>query len=345
MKLRLKGKRKLTMKAQLFLTLLVFGLAAAWLPGMAGVFGLSSGQSKVIAGFVVIVCVGGFAYLLAVTLSRGAEQLAEQAQAVVHHPALQEVSIPGTAVSELAAIAAAVNRLKDELTKGEELRNQLVADAAHELRTPVAILRGHLETMVKGAEEPRRESLLPLLDETKRMSRLIQDMRDLNLAEAGRLVLDRTWIPIRDVLEEIVSILQVEAEMKGNHILLEGTGVGELYCDAPRIKQVLINLIGNAIRYTPEGGTIAVQYAVADGRVDMIVKDTGPGIAPEHLPYLFKRFYRIEASRNRMSGGTGLGLAIAKQFIEIHDGTLQAASELGTGTTFTVSLPVYPPNP
>jgi signal transduction histidine kinase len=333
------------MKTQLFLTLLLFGLAAAWLPGAAGVFGLDGGAARMIAGFIVTLTVGGFAFLIAVTMSRGFEQLADQAQAVAHHPAVQDVSIPPTTVSELAAIADAVSKLKGELTKGEALRNQLVADAAHELRTPVAILRGHLETMVKGAAEPKPETLLPLLDETKRMSRLIQEMRDLNLAEAGRLVLDRTWVPIRDMMEEIVSILQVEAEEKGIHFQVEGTGEGELYCDAPRIRQVLINLIGNALRYTPEGGTVAVRYAIEGGRVNMTVTDTGPGIAPEHLPYLFKRFYRVEASRNRMSGGTGLGLAIAKQYVEIHNGTLQAASEVGTGTTFNVSLPVYPPNP
>ncbi len=333
------------MKSQLFLVLLVYGLAAAWLSGAAGVFDLHGGTAKVIGGFVVALTVGGFAYLIAVTLSRGFEQLADQAQSVAQHPAVQDVSLAPPTVTELAVIAAAMRKLKRELTKGEALRNQLVADAAHELRTPVAILRGHLETMVKGAQEPKPETLLPLLDETKRMSRLIQEMRDLNLAEAGRLVLDRTWVPIRGMLEEIVSILEVEAEEKGIRIQLEGMGDGELYCDAPRIKQVMINLIGNALRFTPAGGEVAVRYACDSGRIDMTVTDTGPGIAPEHLPYLFKRFYRVEASRNRMSGGTGLGLAIAKQYVEIHHGTLQATSEIGSGTTFSISLPVYPPNP
>lgn len=333
------------MKSQLFLVLLLFGLAAAWLPQVSGVFDLYGGAAKVVSGFIVALTVGGFAYLIAVTLSRGFEQLADQAQAVAQHPAVQDVSLPPPAVSELVAIAAALRKLQRELTKGEALRNQLVADAAHELRTPVAILRGHLETMVKGAEEPKPETLLPLLDETKRMSRLIQEMRDLNLAEAGRLVLDRTWVPIRGMLEEIVSILEVEAEEKGIRIQLESTEDGELYCDASRIKQVMINLIGNALRFTPEGGAVAVRYACDSGRIDMTVTDTGPGIAPEHLPYLFKRFYRVDASRNRMSGGTGLGLAIAKQYVEIHHGTLQATSEVGSGTTFSISLPVYPPNP
>jgi len=287
------------------------------------------------------VLIGGISYLLAITICRKWESLAAQAEEISRGRSLSQVSV-GRAEVEIRLLTESFNRLKAELTQGEELRNRLVADVAHELRTPVAIVRGHLEMIVDGAGECKREQLVPLLDETKRISRLIQDLQDLNLAEAGRLTLDRSWVQFVPMVEEIISFLEVEAEAKSIALNIEGTGDGELYCDVTRIKQVLINLIGNAVRYTPKGGRIEVRYLYANGEVTVSVSDNGPGIAPEKLPYIFKRFYRAEHSRSRSSGGTGLGLAIAKQFAEVHGGTLEAFSKVGEGTTFTMTLPVYP---
>ncbi|HZG56151.1 sensor histidine kinase [Paenibacillus sp.] len=309
---------------------------------------LPPGRYAVMQGLAVatVACIviGAFAYLIAATFTRRLASLAEQANDVRQHPALHAVEVGGGG-DEVAAIARVVNDLRARLTDGEEARNQLVADVAHELRTPVAIIRGHLETMLKGAEELRPENLLPLLDEAKRVSRLIQDMRDLNLAESGRLRLDREWIAFAPTLDEIVSILALEAEDKDVTIRTEGEWGGELYCDPARLKQVLVNLIGNAIRYVPEGGNVLVAYEASPGELRFRVTDNGPGIAPEHLPYLFKRFYRVEASRNRMSGGTGLGLAIAKEFVEAHGGSIRAESALGEGTSFHVVLPLFPLHP
>lgn len=339
------------MKAQAKLGWVLFAYGAAvFLAAIALVrtFGYSSvrnGTPEAFAlGLVAIVGIAGFSYLLSATCARRLAQLAEQAENVRLHPALPPIRVPGPN-DEIAAVAGAINELKNKLTKGEETRNQLIADVAHELRTPIAIVRGHLETMLKGAEELRPENLLPLLDETKRMSRLIQDMRDLNLAESGRLELDRTWVPFAPTLQEIVSIMELEAEDKEVTIRMEGDWSGEVYCDAPRIKQVLVNLVGNAIRYVPEGGDVRVAFEHRSGTLRVRVSDNGPGIAPEHLPYLFKRFYRVEESRNRMSGGTGLGLAIAKEFVEAHGGTIRVSSRLGEGTEFTIDLPVFPLNP
>jgi len=218
----------------------------------------------------------------------------------------------------------------------------MVADVAHELRTPVAIVRGHIETMLKGAEELTPENLLPLLDETKRMSRLLQDMRDLNLAEAGQLSLAWSWVPLTAMLQEILSIMELEAESQSVSLSLIGDWNGELYCDAARIKQVLINLIGNAVRYGGYGGKVTVTYELEAEGVRIAVTDNGAGIPPERLPYIFKRFYRLEDSRSRSSGGTGLGLAIAKHFVEAHGSTIRVDSTVGEGTTFEFSLPLYP---
>ncbi|HZG84233.1 sensor histidine kinase [Paenibacillus sp.] len=341
------------MKAQAKLGWLLFGYGMAVFGATAGAAVLaapgivparSGGVKLAAACLIAAFVVGGLSFALAATASRRLASLAEQAEAVRLHPALHAVELPG-ADDELASLARAINALKSELTRGEETRNQLVADVAHELRTPLAIIRGHLETMLKGAEELKPENLVPLLDETRRMSRLIQDMRDLNLAEAGRLQLDRAWVGIAPTLQEIVSIMEMEAEEKAATIRVEGEWDGEVYCDRTRIKQVLVNLIGNAIRYAPEGGAVTVRYAEEDGTLRIDVADNGPGIPPEHVPYIFKRFYRVEASRSRASGGTGLGLAIAKEFIEAHGGTIQVASRVGEGTEFTVRLPVFPLQP
>lgn len=343
------------MRTKLFVAFWAFGtvillLSNKLIPGFS--FDSSTGHAlgdgtieKQIAIFLAAVCaIAGFAYLLAITYCRRLEALAEQAQHAVAYRSLNPIRTAGSR-DEIDDIARSVNKLNSQLTEGEELRNRLVADVAHELRTPIAILRGHLETILSGAVDLDRDHLIPLLDETKRMSRLIQDMQDLNLAEAGKLTLDRSWAPFGSTLEEIVAILEIEAEAKSISLRLEGEDDRELYGDIPRIKQVFINLIGNAIRYTPEGGQVGVRYRSLDGQMIVTVSDNGPGIAPESLPYIFKRFYRVESSRNRLSGGTGLGLAIAKQFVEIHGGTIGVESEPGIGTTFTVSLPIYPSNP
>lgn len=336
------------MRIKLFLSLWAFG-SIIFLVSNLGISGLSlhsdDNKTKLFAAYGLAMCIiAGISYLISITYCRRLELLAEQAQEVSVHRSLAQVEL-SRSEDELQALAKSINMLKNEQRQGEELRSRLVADVAHELRTPIAILRGHLETILEGAMAFDRDHLVPLLDETKRMSRLIQDMQDLNLAEAGKLNLEREWVPFALTLEEIVSILEMEADAKSIALQLDGDGDGEIYCDVPRIKQVLINLIGNAIRYTPEGGRVSIHFSYKDGQIVIAVADNGPGIAPENLPYLFKRFYRVEGSRNRMSGGTGLGLAIAKQFVELHGGTLHVVSELGAGTTFTVTLPVYPSNP
>ncbi len=246
-----------------------------------------------------------------------------------------------TRVSDLIAKGKA--EAQEERSRDVEVRNQLVSDAAHELRTPITILRGHMETMLAGAQEISRESLIPLLDETKRMTRLIQELQQLNLAEAGRLKLDRVWISFHELLHEVVEIFRTEAEERGMTLHCSVEDYPEVYCDPVRIKQVLINLIGNAIRYASEKGKVEIDCRKEkEGYIRVVVKDDGPGISPNSLPYLFHRFYRVDDSRNRSIGGTGLGLAIAKQFVEAHGGSLSVFSEIEVGTEFVVELPTFP---
>jgi len=243
---------------------------------------------------------------------------------------------------ELGDLARSVKKLQEQLSKGENLRNQLVSDVAHELRTPLAILRGQIESMNEGAYELSQANLIPMLDEIKRMSRLIQDLRQLSLAESGNLVLDRQWLQSNSLIDEVVRVLEFEAEEKGIKLTFTATEEIEIYCDYSRIKQVLINLIGNSVRYTPENGEVRISLAKDQGVIQIKIADNGPGIPPDKLPYIFHRFYRIEDSRNRQFGGMGLGLAIAKEFVTAHGGHITVESELEKGSTFTIVLPIFP---
>jgi len=313
-------------------------LGYAW--GSHGDAGSRSLQYALMLLFLFLL-IGGTASWVALLLSSRMQQLVAEARQVSQTGIEKDIQVGGE--DEIAELAVLFNRVSREWIQGEEARNQLVSDAAHELRTPVAILRGHLETMLKGAMELKRENLVSLLDETKRMSRLIQELQQLSLAEAGKLRLDREWIDINLLLREVVDIFSVEAEEKQIGLSELDALACEVYCDPSRMKQTLINLIGNAIRYTPEGGKVEIrQTTEQDGHIQIEVADTGPGIAADKLPYIFHRFYRADDSRSRSAGGTGLGLAIAKQFVEAHGGTLNVASEVGRGTLFVLRLPVFP---
>lgn len=316
-------------------------LAAAWMG--YGVGQTESGGRDLLFVLLLVLWMFGISgvYLLALWSARPVEGLAEQAEG---KRAAQEFRAGWKAdgLAELVPVAELLNNMELELSRGSHSRDQLVADVAHELRTPLAILRGQLESMLEGKVELAPEQLLPMLDETTRLTRLVQDLQQLSLAKAGALPLQRTWVPFVELLQEITGVLELEAELKGTTLDVSGYAEEEVYCDRARIKQVLINLIGNAIRYTPEGGRVEVRVRRGQGKLHVAVSDNGPGIPPENLPYLFERFYRVEGSRSRQSGGMGLGLAIAKEFAVAHGGSLLVKSELGEGTTFTLTLPLFP---
>ncbi len=277
-------------------------------------------------------------YIVGILHSQQLELIAHKASKIAFH----DDSLMIDKHNELDSLARALDHLASDLKNGEDYRNQMIADVAHELRTPLTILRGQLEMIIEGVTDFRKEQLLPVLDELSRMSKLINDLQQLSLAEAGRIKLDRRWYDFNPLIEEIVHVLGSVAEEKEITLISHGRAGREVYCDQARIKQVLINLIGNAIRYSPEGSKVKISVLQLEAELRVDVFDNGPGIPPEHVPYLFKRFYRIEGSRNRELGGTGLGLAIAKEFVEAHGGALSVTSKLGSGSTFTIILPAFP---
>ncbi|CAB3392515.1 sensor histidine kinase [Kyrpidia spormannii] len=240
---------------------------------------------------------------------------------------------------EFGEVAQAFNEMALQLSRIEETRRHLVADVAHELRTPLTIIQGQLELIQQGVKRAEPETLLPIQDEVMRLTRLVGDLHQLSLAEAGRLPLEKTWTDLTALAGRIFDNFQIEAEAKEITLTLEASDSIPVYVDPHRMTQVIVNLVGNALRYTPTGGAIRIVARQEGSEAILAVSDTGPGIRPEHLPHIFDRFFRSDEARSREEGGTGLGLAIAKEFVEAHGGRIGVESKLGKGTTFTVRLP------
>ncbi|WP_017435910.1 HAMP domain-containing sensor histidine kinase [Saccharococcus caldoxylosilyticus] len=256
------------------------------------------------------------------------------------------VQVPVVTNDEYGKVAQTFNEMSKQLQRAEEARKNLVADVAHELRTPLTIIRGKLDWFQQSGCSIEPESLLPLQDELIRLTRLVDDLHQLSLAEAGKLPLERKPTDMHALLQRLIERVTPSAEEKNIHIHMTcSTDKTTILVDPHRITQVFLNLLVNAIRYTPEGGAVKVtidEEPIQNGESRMLriaVADTGIGIAPEHLPLLFNRFYRTDEARTRNRGGTGLGLAIAKEFVLAHDGTIDVESAPGQGTTFIVKLP------
>lgn len=246
---------------------------------------------------------------------------------------------------EVGVLTESFNEMSEELARNDKMRRQLFANIAHELRTPLAILQGNLEGMIDDIIPTDKKILLSMADETVRMGRLIQDLRDLSLAEINELTLHKEAADINVMLERAVSMLQPLCDEKDLTVRLNlSRDLPSLVIDIDRINQVIYNLLNNAIRYIERGCAITVSTLPVrvDGKsyAQVQIADTGKGIAPKDLEHIFQYFYRSEQSRNRKSGGSGIGLALAQQFIRSHGGNIWADSTVGKGTTFTFILPL-----
>lgn len=249
--------------------------------------------------------------------------------------------VPVETSDELGALADAFNEMADHLKRSEEVRRNMVTDVAHELRTPITAVQCTLEAMLAGAQEPTLENLAPIYDQTLLLTRLVHDLQELYLAEARELRLQKTPIDLAKILHRMGVATRPQLEEVGITLTVEVPAeLPPVEADGERIEQVLHNLLSNAQRYTPAGGQIRVAAQASDGHLLVSVSDTGSGIPPEELPFVFQRFYRGDRSRSRATGGAGLGLAIAKQLVEAHGGLICAESQLGRGTTFRVMLPL-----
>lgn len=242
---------------------------------------------------------------------------------------------------EMGALAHAFNTMADSLARSEQLRRNLISDVAHELRTPLTNVRGYLEALKDHVIDPTSEVIVSLYEESLLLSRLVVDLQELSLAEAGQLHLACRPLALEEVVVKAVSSLQLQAEQKQLALRVEMPPcLPRVEADAERVGQVLRNLVSNAITHTLPGGEITIRARAINGEVLVSVDDTGEGIEEQHLPYIFERFYRADASRSRATGGIGLGLAIVKQVVEAHGGQVEAESAPGRGSSFTFTLPV-----
>jgi len=251
---------------------------------------------------------------------------------------------------EIGRLAQSFNRMAESLAQADVQRRNMVADIAHELRTPLTVVQGSLEAMLDGVYDLNPENIASIHQQTALLSRLVADLRDLALAEAGQLRLDWQSVDLEAVIAQASNALQSQALEKGVTFKVElPQGLPRIRGDGQRLQQVLFNLVSNALRHTPTGGTVKTAVEVKEDRVVIRVQDTGSGIPAEDLPHVFERFYRVDRSRARSTGGSGLGLTIAKRIVEAHGGQIWAQSWLGAGSTFAFSLPLVdrgePPAP
>ncbi len=279
-------------------------------------------------------------------LSAPLNRLAEAARAIGARNLSQRVEVSGSA--EVVEVARAFNEMAAALEQAEAARRSLVADVAHELRTPLSVLQGNLRAVLDDVYPLDKAEVARLYDQTRLLSHLVNDLRELAQADAGKLSLRRQPADLGGLVSAAVGGFAPIAEASGVMLHAEvPTGLPAVQADAARITQVFHELLANALRHTPAGGAVTLRVGsdrASNGKLPYLwvtVQDTGEGIAAEHLPHVFERFYRLDAARSRSTGGSGLGLAIARALVEAHGGQISAASDgiSGHGSTFTVRLP------
>lgn len=237
------------------------------------------------------------------------------------------------------------NKMIAELERAEQQRRNLTADIAHELRTPLHLIQGNLEGIIDGVYKPTSEHINNTLDETRLLARLVNDLQTLSLAETGQLPLHPARFMLADLIQDLGASFASQAASQGIDLRCHIANPDQyITADYDRLNQGLSNLVSNALRHTPRDGKISIETGAGSGperNVRIIVKDSGTGIAPEDLPFIFDRFWRGDKSRSERAH-SGLGLAITKQLIRAHGGTIEAQSVMGRGTTFLLELPEHP---
>lgn len=325
-----------------FVGTVVLSIAAAtflfWtLANALGATDVAGGFARGIALFLVLVIIV-IAFGSLRRLARPVGDVIDAVGRVADGDLTTRVTVRGSRAGR--ALARAFNAMASRLEAGEEVRRRLLADVSHELRTPLSVVQGNLEALVDGVHPADEAHLVAILDETKVLSRLVEDLRTLSLAESGALALHREAIDIGALVRETVASFASRAEPLGVSLEADAPALPQVDADPVRAREILSNLIANALRYTPRDGRITVVARAEDPGVAIEVRDTGAGIPPEQIDRIFDRFYKSAESR-----GAGLGLAIAKQLVEAHGGRISATSAVGEGTTIRFTLPAEAPSP
>ncbi|WP_433306845.1 sensor histidine kinase [Actinoplanes sp. CA-030573] len=288
------------------------------------------------AGLLVVALAGTF--FIARQVSRPVGRLTDASQQVAE--GRLDVRVPAGGGRELNRLAASFNAMAEAVQRSEERQRQLVADVAHEMRTPLSNLRGYLEGLAEGVIEPSPALFASLHEETMLQRRILDDLQVLAMAEAGDLTYRRTPTDLADLASNTATAHRAVAAEAGIDLIADAPAPVWVEADQDRIRQVLGNLLTNAIRYTDRDGQVRVTVAAENGEAVLTVRDTGVGIAAGDLPHVFDRFWRADPARQRATGGTGLGLTIAHRIVTDHGGRIEAASLRHMGTVLTVFLPL-----
>ncbi|MFD5592185.1 ATP-binding protein [Streptomyces griseorubiginosus] len=318
---------------------LLFVASAAGSPAAPG-FDLSSANTAKVAGVAALVLV----LTLAVTVTVGT-RLVRPLRALTdaaRHPTQEHLRVPVTTHDEIGHLAAAFNDLSERRERLEEQRRAMVSDVAHELRTPLTTIRGWLEAAQDGLADSDEAFVASLLEEALLLQHIVDDLQHLAQADAGRLRLHAEPLNPRDLLDQVAAAHRGRAETAGVELTTRIEDTPSLYADPARLRQTVGNLLSNAIRHTPAGGTVTLGCRGEGEEIVIEVADTGTGIAAADLPRVFDRFWRADRARGRQTGGSGLGLAIVRQLTEAHGGTVTVTSTPGTETVFTLHLPATP---
>jgi signal transduction histidine kinase len=292
------------------------------------------------AGLIILLTVG-----LAGTIVRPVEKLQHSAQRLAAGDLDHRVQVHGT--EEITQLGHTLNQMTHRLQQLEGMRRQYVSNVSHELRTPLAAIRGMAETLMQhGESDPAlRERYLPrIITQTERLARLASQLLDLAQVESGDLLSSVTAVSMAVVLDDVVQLCAEGAAAKGVKLVVDvPQELPDISGERDRLVQVFLNLVDNALRYTPAGGCVTLTSRCEENQLTATVADTGLGIPAQHLPYIFERFYRVDKARSRQAGGTGLGLSIVRQIVEAHGGRITVESAADQGTRFTVTLPLPPP--
>lgn len=302
-----------------------------------GWFVLTNLIPTLIGATIVSIIVG---VLLSRNLSAPLSKVADAARSIGQRNLSQRVEVRGS--QEIREVAKAFNEMASDLQQAEALRQNLLADVAHELRTPITVIQGNLQAILDDVYELDKAEIAHLYDQTRQLTLLVDDLRELAQAEAKQLPMDLIIVDLAELVSDAAAIYEPIAE--STQIKLEikiPEGVPSIQGDRARLMQCLQNLLNNAFRHTPEGGSVTLSLQEELNYLQLTVADSGTGISPEHIPFIFDRFYRTDPTRARETGGTGLGLAISRAIIENHGGEILVESDgKGKGSTFTIRLPL-----
>ncbi|MFZ5643638.1 MAG: sensor histidine kinase [Bacillota bacterium] len=278
-------------------------------------------------------------YLVSRQISRPIENMQKAAAAIAEGHFAEDIDIVGH--DEVAKLAGTFNYMKNRLAVIEKMRRDLIANVSHELRTPLTSIRGFIQGILEGIIPPDQQEkfLKRAYNETGRLNRLVNDLLQMARLQTGNISLSQEKVNIGDLVNEITDEYAIMAREKNISIISTTEQHIITRADRDKLKQVLVNLIQNALNYSDQGGEVSIRTAVAGDSLIIQVKDTGSGIPPDHLDLIFEKFHRVEKSRSQHIPGTGLGLSIARELVNLHGGTIEAHSEVGLGTEFTIKLP------